>query len=262
MKILIIDDDENFSGPFKKLLEPLGHECKTLTNPETGFKIIDHSYDLVFIDFKFDVKDDNGAQLCARIKAKCPLVIRVLITAYGDNHEVIDEFINAGFHGYFAKTVPMESVKHYYERIPHCIEQAKQRFESEIQTSFKPNELQTVKSRLKLIEQVLEQVDTQYSSNYFIAAGVHLLETGRELDIQLLISFNNATDKKAFSQKHQLGDYRKFTKFFQLHEKDHKEYTENALKTRYVLLDDTKQYKKAKAYYKPINAIRREFKIS
>ena len=81
MRILIIDDEEDTCWALQKILEVEGHTSTAAMNAEGALALLEgETVDLAFVDAK--LPDMEGADLLARINAKCPGLPCVLISGY------------------------------------------------------------------------------------------------------------------------------------------------------------------------------------
>jgi len=99
--ILIIDDDQQLSRSFAKLLSQEGVDVRTAPTGEQGLKEIEHqAFDLVILDIRLPGMD--GIQTFQAIHERNPKLPVIIITAYGSTETTI-EAIRMGAFDYIHK---------------------------------------------------------------------------------------------------------------------------------------------------------------
>ena len=141
-KVLLIDDNphsrEDIITILNEVIEfdkgdyPLIHK----DNPESGIKEMNHSFDIVFIDYIFDNNDLTGADIGIQIRKKYPLAILILITAFGK--EKIDDYIHVGFDSYIEKDSGREKPEDLFRK---AIEKGEEKSQLRIKSKFTDEEL-------------------------------------------------------------------------------------------------------------------------
>jgi len=82
-RILVVDDEPLVRESIKMVLNMDGHRVETVSNgAEALEKLAQREYDVVFTDHKMDGM--SGEELARAIKAKYPVQIVIMLTAYGD----------------------------------------------------------------------------------------------------------------------------------------------------------------------------------
>ncbi len=108
-KVLIIDDNDMAIDNLISLLKKVGIQENNIfetTDPEKGVDMSNHNFDYIFIDFQFDNRKKegkNGAYYGNLIRQKTGIPALILVTAYGDREENIQEFIWVGFDAFILK---------------------------------------------------------------------------------------------------------------------------------------------------------------
>jgi len=81
LKILLIDDDQDFAESLEEILSDKGHRVSLCFDPLLALNIFDFAeFDLIMLDFK--MKGMNGVELFIEIKQRVPSVKVLMITAY------------------------------------------------------------------------------------------------------------------------------------------------------------------------------------
>ena len=82
-RILVVDDEPLVRESIKMVLNMDGHRGETVSNgAEALEKLAQREYDVVFTDHK--MPGMTGEELARAIKAKYPVQIVIMLTAYGD----------------------------------------------------------------------------------------------------------------------------------------------------------------------------------
>lgn len=107
-KLLLIEDDINFSRMFKKFLERHGYEVDDCTNAENAFEHLSNGkYDLVFTDLR--LPDDDGISILSRIKDHDAGLPVILMTGYAQVATAV-EAMKKGAFDYISKPFNQEEV--------------------------------------------------------------------------------------------------------------------------------------------------------
>ncbi|MES2689036.1 MAG: sigma-54 dependent transcriptional regulator [Bacteroidota bacterium] len=94
--ILIIDDEEKLRGLLAKIIKLEGFEVFEAGDAKAGFKKLgQHHIDVIICDVK--LPDANGVELAKEIKAKCPTVEIIMLTAYGNIADGVQSIKNGAF---------------------------------------------------------------------------------------------------------------------------------------------------------------------
>ncbi|MEM6719193.1 MAG: response regulator [Bacteroidota bacterium] len=161
MKALIIDDIKGNAEELARGLEEIFNyeeDDKPMikTNPMNGIDAMNHTYDLVFIDFFFANKSNiNGADVGLEIRKKYPLATLILVTAYGK--ENILKYIHVGFDAYLNKDDETKLFELTEEDLKKVIEIGVSNSQKRIKSKFTTEELSNVKEKLDAIETILEK---------------------------------------------------------------------------------------------------------
>jgi DNA-binding response OmpR family regulator len=107
-KIMVVDDDKDLLANMKAFLRKEGYEVAVTTSCDEGSEIL-HSFqpDLIFLDI--NVGDDDGREMCKKIKAQAEYehVPVILISA---NHEALKLYKDCGANSFINKPFPLSSV--------------------------------------------------------------------------------------------------------------------------------------------------------
>ena len=107
-KLLLIEDDINFSRMFKQFLERHGYAVDACTNAEAAFEhLTSGSYDLVFTDLR--LPDEDGIHILSRIKDHHPHLPVILMTGYAQVASAV-EAMKKGAFDYISKPFNKEEV--------------------------------------------------------------------------------------------------------------------------------------------------------
>lgn len=93
-KVLIVDDELEFTKDFFKVLELFGYEAYQAVDGEGAFRIIENKKpDIVLCDYK--LPDVEGDKILEKTKKNYPNIKFVMVTAYYDE-DVAKRFRNLG----------------------------------------------------------------------------------------------------------------------------------------------------------------------
>ncbi len=107
-RILIVDDDVEFTTALSKTLKGEGHNTMAAFNTPEALEILKkEKFDLVFADLS--MPGANGIALLEEIKKDNPSLPVVIITAFGD-WDVYAEAIAKGVHSFVNKPVKKEEI--------------------------------------------------------------------------------------------------------------------------------------------------------
>jgi len=108
-RILVIDDDEMTLKNMRRILEKLGYQVSTFSNPLRALERLEESpYDVIISDFRMPYLD--GLELLNRAKRLSPAVEVILITGYASIEGAIEATKQGAFH-YLAKPFDPEQVR-------------------------------------------------------------------------------------------------------------------------------------------------------
>jgi DNA-binding response OmpR family regulator len=238
MTILFIDDEKRKVHPLMDALINLGHTVDYRDNPDDGIAAASHHYNLIFVDFTFEMSDKDGTDIGMELRKKCSLVPLVLLTAYGK--EKIRDFIYVGFDDYFDKHIEGERVTDKKRRLVNCLEVAIANSQKRIKSIFSEDELKLANLRLDAIEHALS-----------------LLLTNRT-DENIVRKVNDY-EKGIDSAAKPITRSRLLT-FFSLYEKGR--LNEDALKVRQLLIENpTSKWPETRKAFKKVSVLIKEFNI-
>ena len=112
--VLVIDDDEKICWAFEQFLEEEGYSPSIANNAEEGLRrIASGKPDVVLLDVK--LPGMSGLEALARIKARYPWVIVIIITAYDDVETTVEAMRLQAF-DFVPKPIDLDVVKSTLER--------------------------------------------------------------------------------------------------------------------------------------------------
>ena len=112
--VLVIDDDEKICWAFEQFLEEEGYSPSIANNAEEGLRrIASGKPDVVLLDVK--LPGMSGLEALARIKARYPRVIVIIITAYDDVETTVEAMRLQAF-DFVPKPIDLDVVKSTLER--------------------------------------------------------------------------------------------------------------------------------------------------
>ncbi len=251
MKILIIDDNRIYASNLQlHLMNYLNLDFDDIlikTNPKNGLAVMDHSYDIVFIDYQFDQCSITGKDICIKIKSKYPLAVRILSSAYARDH--MANVISAGFDAYLDKDIGEldKDMKYISGVIEEGFKNSREYFKSE----FSEIELKSVKTLLDTLELVLDNGWYKKLEHVFIVARL-LSNEKKSCDEQqiiehlsIIIDSINKGDKRVILGKEYFPLVRR-TAFNQYFNKSSYIETENALKARQLFKENPERWSRVK----------------
>ena len=107
--VLVIDDDEKICWAFEQFLEEEGYSPNIANNAEEGLRrIASGKPDVVLLDVK--LPGMSGLEALARIKARYPRVIVIIITAYDDVETTVEAMRLQAF-DFVPKPIDLDVVK-------------------------------------------------------------------------------------------------------------------------------------------------------
>jgi diguanylate cyclase (GGDEF)-like protein/PAS domain S-box-containing protein len=100
-RVLIVDDDEDFSASLRDLLQVRGYEISTAADPDQAWKVLDEIDPLVaMIDIRLGLV--SGVDLLAQVVERKPKLVCVMITAHADVETAIAA-MRLGAYDYYEK---------------------------------------------------------------------------------------------------------------------------------------------------------------
>lgn len=106
IKILMVDDEQDFTQPMSFWFKAKGYEVETATSGEAALKIVEeHKPDIVFLDLNMPVMD--GLETLKRIRQIDKNIPVVIVSAYADPRK-IKEIHPYGISGIFYKGSELE----------------------------------------------------------------------------------------------------------------------------------------------------------
>jgi len=108
MKILLVDDEQEFTGALAERLELRGHAVQTVDNGEDGIQAVDNDPpQVVVLDLK--MPGLNGIEVLKRIKSQYPHMPILLLTGYGSTEEGI-KGMQLGAYDYMLKPLSIDEL--------------------------------------------------------------------------------------------------------------------------------------------------------
>lgn len=113
MKILLVDDDQDFAESLEEVLTDKGHAVTLCHDPLQALNSFDFTqFDLVLLDFK--MKGMNGVELFLQIKQQAPKTKALLVTAYSlPSYE--EQAEANGLLGILRKPLQFDKLFHYID---------------------------------------------------------------------------------------------------------------------------------------------------
>ena len=109
-KILVVDDEPDFSRLFASVLSEMGYEVSTASGGRQGLvKIRENPPDILFLDVKMPQVD--GLECLRRIRKTKRKFVIVVMTAYGDI-ESARKAMRLGADEYISKPFDLDDLKH------------------------------------------------------------------------------------------------------------------------------------------------------
>ena len=107
LNILIVDDDQEASKYFKKILEMRGHTVITLDEGiRCVSKCLDNHYDIIFMDYH--IEDINGDEVTTIIKDDYSNKSQVFAYTGDKSDDAIESFKQSGMSGAIIKPINMD----------------------------------------------------------------------------------------------------------------------------------------------------------
>ena len=115
MKILVVDDDHNFTLTLCQILTLEGYSCCEAHSVDEAEKILlDEKIDLILSDVK--MPNQSGPELYYKIKNKLPDIPFILMTAYSSN-EIIEEALDSGILAALPKPINIKSILQFLSKL-------------------------------------------------------------------------------------------------------------------------------------------------
>ena len=109
MRTLLIDDDKWIRGSMSLFFQGEGCHLTTLETAEEGLKLLEsHHYDIIIADYF--LPGINCLEFFDRIRDSHSGVIKILITAYGNNQLMADAS-NIGIHDFINKPFTTKTIE-------------------------------------------------------------------------------------------------------------------------------------------------------
>jgi len=109
MKVLLIDDDEWIRDSLELFFAGEGCSLLALPTAEEGMRALaGHHYDIIICDYK--LPGMNGLHFFEGIEKSHPDVLKVLITAYG-NEDVATQATRIGVHDFIPKPLTTNAIE-------------------------------------------------------------------------------------------------------------------------------------------------------
>lgn len=263
-KVLIIDDQEMSIENLVSLLKKVGiqeNNISETTDPEKGVTMANHNFDYIFIDFKFDNSDKNGAYYGNLIRQKTGVPALILVTAHGDREENIQEFIWVGFDAFILKKGEA-SILREGKTIKSILDIAFLNSQKRLKSWFTEDELAGERAALDRFEAL---VRAGFTKVIHLAPGEHLLRLSpefydntsksinsnkvRELNELLgnapkLPKFKLCNQQKKRDEQHKLNNQTSLNEHFKVYEKGLFVAEERALKARQLLIENPTEWPK------------------
>jgi DNA-binding NarL/FixJ family response regulator len=110
VRILIVDDDENYLAALRRIMH--GHfEITTTRDPVQALKIVEHQgpFAVVISDYRMPLM--NGIELFSKIAALNKHIHRILITGHADLQMAIDAVNHGKITAFLTKPTPAASIR-------------------------------------------------------------------------------------------------------------------------------------------------------
>ncbi|WP_018409795.1 HD domain-containing phosphohydrolase [Methyloversatilis thermotolerans] len=102
LAVLCVDDERGILSSLRRLLRPLGHQVHVAESAAEALGLLETTpVDLVISDMRMPEMD--GAEFLARVRARWPQPVRVLLTGYSDLSSTIDAINRGEIHRFVSK---------------------------------------------------------------------------------------------------------------------------------------------------------------
>jgi len=184
-KILLVDDDLNIIGGYKRNLRNYFH-IHTATSPKTALQVLKENEDIAVIVSDFSMPEMNGIRFLTKVKEQLPDSVRMLLTGNADLSMAIKAVNEGNIFRFLTKPCDQETLK---SSINQGIDQYK------LITAEKELLGSTLRGSLKILIDVLTMVNpTNFSKSILIRnlakkllTRLHIRENW-EIDIACLLS--------------------------------------------------------------------------
>jgi DNA-binding response OmpR family regulator len=107
MKVLLVDDEEEFVATLAERLSLRGIEAQWATSAEEALRLLEtEAFDLAVLDVKIPKVD--GLELRKRMQAKCPALKFIFVTGHGSTDDFECGISEVGADYYLAKPIKIE----------------------------------------------------------------------------------------------------------------------------------------------------------
>lgn len=122
IKILVVDDDKNFTLTLCQILYLEGYKCYEAHSVGEAEKILNQEkIDLVLSDVR--MPNENGPELYYRIKNKMPDIPFILMTAYSSN-EIIEKALDSGILAALPKPIDIQNILAFLDKLNRGLQAA------------------------------------------------------------------------------------------------------------------------------------------
>lgn len=123
MRILFIDDQQDFLDSISFWMKSKGYEVEVALDGKTGIKKIrEGSIDVAFVDYK--MPEMNGLEVIAKVREFDSNIPLVIVTAHADNI-VFGEVKKLRVSGFFSKIGPFEELDQVLDVVVRQLEKKK-----------------------------------------------------------------------------------------------------------------------------------------
>jgi len=114
LKILIVDDDQDFAESLGEVLDNKNHDITICFSPHQGLEIFSkQNFDIAFLDVKMPKM--NGVELFLKMKSIQPCAKVVLMTGYS-MQSLLDQARENNIFGIISKPLNMEVISDYLDK--------------------------------------------------------------------------------------------------------------------------------------------------
>ncbi len=149
LRLLIVDDDEDFAGSLADILEPRGYEVVLAHNAKSAMEAV-HNFDarVALIDIRLD--RSNGIELISKLRDVRANILCVMMTAYVGIETAI-EALHQGAYDYLRKPLNAQDL---FATLDRCFEKLRlehEKEQAEKALMLRNKELEEVNERLRKI---------------------------------------------------------------------------------------------------------------
>ncbi|VAW71074.1 Two-component transcriptional response regulator, LuxR family [hydrothermal vent metagenome] len=117
LKILVVDDDQDFAESLSEILNNKNHDVSVCFNPHQALEIFKtRNFDIAFLDVKMPKM--NGVELFLEMKKIQPCAKVVLMTGYS-MQSLLDQARENNIFGIISKPLNMQSISDYLDKAKH-----------------------------------------------------------------------------------------------------------------------------------------------